>query len=105
MRRCDRGGTTEEIRVAHRHRHVAEQDDGVGALRLAGRNVCREARDFYQCEDAIAEELLKKLELLIVIDTLPSKTTELAHYVLPGATFAEKRGTFINAKMRSRRNY
>jgi NADH-quinone oxidoreductase subunit G len=51
----------------------------------------------------IAEELLSKLELLVVIDTLPNKVTELAHYVLPGATFAEKRGTFINTKNRLQR--
>ena len=51
----------------------------------------------------IAEELLAKLELLVVIDTLPNKVTELAHYILPGATFAEKRGTFINAKNRLQR--
>ncbi len=46
----------------------------------------------------IAEDVLAKLDLLVVIDTLPNKATELAHYVLPGATFAEKRGTFINAR-------
>ena len=51
----------------------------------------------------LAEELLGKLELLIVIDTLPNKVTELAHFVLPGATFAEKRGTFITAKARLQR--
>jgi NADH-quinone oxidoreductase subunit G len=51
----------------------------------------------------IAEDLLAKLELLVVIDTLPNKVTELAHYILPGATFAEKRGTFINAKNRLQR--
>ena len=49
------------------------------------------------------EETLKKLDLLVVIDTLPNATTALAHYVLPGATFAEKRGTFINAKNRLQR--
>jgi NADH-quinone oxidoreductase subunit G len=54
-------------------------------------------------EDAVEEELLKKLELLVVIDTLPNKTTEVAHYVLPGTTFAEKRGTFINGKNRLQR--
>ena len=54
-------------------------------------------------EDLIDEELLKKLELLVVIDTLPGKATEYAHYVLPGATFAEKRGTFINGKNRLQR--
>jgi len=47
--------------------------------------------------------MLAKLDLLVVIDTLPNKATELAHYVLPGATFAEKRGTFINAKNRLQR--
>jgi NADH-quinone oxidoreductase subunit G len=51
----------------------------------------------------IGEEALTKLELLVVIDTLPNKVTELAHYVLPGATFAEKRGTFINGKGRIQR--
>jgi NADH-quinone oxidoreductase subunit G len=51
----------------------------------------------------IAEELLENLETIVLIDTLPSKTTELAHFVLPGATFAEKRGTFVNIKGRIQR--
>ena len=46
----------------------------------------------------IAEDVLAKLDLLVVIDTLPNKATELAHYVLPGATLRQKRGTFINAR-------
>jgi NADH-quinone oxidoreductase subunit G len=54
-------------------------------------------------EDAIAPELFTKLELLIVLDVLPGRATEAAHYVLPGVTFAEKRGTFINAKNRIQR--
>jgi NADH-quinone oxidoreductase subunit G len=54
-------------------------------------------------EDVLEPELLAKLELLVVIDILPTKATEAAHYVLPGATFAEKRGTFINAKGRIQR--
>ncbi|MDW8344064.1 MAG: molybdopterin-dependent oxidoreductase [Verrucomicrobiae bacterium] len=54
-------------------------------------------------EDVVEEELLKKLELLVVIDILPGHHTQHAHYVLPGATFAEKRGTFINAKRRIQR--
>ncbi|MFL7869884.1 MAG: molybdopterin oxidoreductase family protein [Anaerolineales bacterium] len=36
---------------------------------------------------------LEKLDFLAVIETFPTKTTELAHIVLPGASFAEKRGT------------
>src|SRR5256886_2754046 len=48
----------------------------------------------------IGAELLGKLETLIVSDILPSQTTELAHYLLPGCAHAEKRGTFTNIKGR-----
>jgi NADH-quinone oxidoreductase subunit G len=48
----------------------------------------------------IDAELLSKLETLIVSDILPSATTRLAHYVLPGCAHAEKRGTFTNVKGR-----
>ena len=34
---------------------------------------------------------------------MPTKATEHANYVLPGTTFAEKRGTFINGKNRLQR--
>src|SRR5206468_9426114 len=40
---------------------------------------------------------------LIVSDILPNKTTELAHYLLPGAAHAEKRGSFVNVKGRVQR--
>ena len=66
----------------------------IKALIVHGENVAKHG---------VAEDLLAKLELLVVIDTLPNKATELAHYILPGATFAEKRGTFINAKNRLQR--
>ena len=48
----------------------------------------------------IDAELLGKLETLIVSDILPSATTKLAQYVLPGCAHAEKRGTFTNVKGR-----
>jgi NADH-quinone oxidoreductase subunit G len=48
----------------------------------------------------LGEDLLGKLEMLIVSDILPSETTRLAHYVLPGCAHAEKRGTFTNTKGR-----
>jgi formate dehydrogenase (coenzyme F420) alpha subunit len=38
-------------------------------------------------------EALKKLDFLAVIEIFPSETTELAHIILPAASFAEKRGT------------
>jgi NADH-quinone oxidoreductase subunit G len=48
----------------------------------------------------LGADLLGKLDLLIVSDILPSETTRLAHYVLPGCAHAEKRGTFTNTKGR-----
>jgi NADH-quinone oxidoreductase subunit G len=49
------------------------------------------------------ESLLAKLDALIVSDILPNKTTELAHYLLPGCAHAEKRGSFVNGKGRVQR--
>jgi NADH-quinone oxidoreductase subunit G len=51
----------------------------------------------------IGADLLAKLETLIVSDILPNKTTEAAHYLLPGCAHAEKRGSFTNAKGRVQR--
>jgi NADH-quinone oxidoreductase subunit G len=48
----------------------------------------------------IGPDLLAKLDALIVSDILPSKTTEAAHYLLPGCAHAEKRGSFTNVKGR-----
>jgi formate dehydrogenase major subunit len=44
-------------------------------------------------EAALVAEALKKLDFLAVIEIFPSETTELAHVILPAASFAEKRGT------------
>jgi formate dehydrogenase major subunit len=38
-------------------------------------------------------EALEKLDFLAVIEVFPTETTELAHVILPAASFAEKRGT------------
>jgi NADH-quinone oxidoreductase subunit G len=51
----------------------------------------------------IGADLLAKLEMLIVSDILPNATTSLAHYLLPGCAYAEKRGTFTNSKGRVQR--
>ena len=44
--------------------------------------------------------MLKQLETLIASDILANTTTELAHYVLAGASHLEKRGSFVNGKGR-----
>jgi NADH-quinone oxidoreductase subunit G len=51
----------------------------------------------------IDRSLLSKLEMLVVSDILPSETTRLAHYLLPGCAHAEKRGSFTNTKGRVQR--
>ncbi len=51
----------------------------------------------------IGTDLLAKLDTLIVSDILPNKTTEAAHYLLPGCAHAEKRGSFVNVKGRVQR--
>jgi NADH-quinone oxidoreductase subunit G len=48
-------------------------------------------------------EVLGQLDFLVVQDILPSETTELAHVVLPGVSFAEKEGTFTNHQRRVQR--
>jgi NADH-quinone oxidoreductase subunit G len=41
-------------------------------------------------------EAIKKVPLVVCHDILPSPVSAFAHYLLPGATFAEKEGTFVN---------
>ncbi|MBS0658066.1 MAG: molybdopterin-dependent oxidoreductase [Verrucomicrobia bacterium] len=48
-------------------------------------------------------EALQKLSSLIVLDLLPNASTAAATVVLPGAAFAEKRGSMINVKGRLQR--
>jgi len=39
---------------------------------------------------------LSRLKLLLVQDILPSSASAIAHFVLPGGSFAEREGTFVN---------
>jgi predicted molibdopterin-dependent oxidoreductase YjgC len=48
-------------------------------------------------------EALASLEFLMVIDIFPTQITDLAHVVLPAASFAEKEGTFTNFEGRGQR--
>ncbi|HEY3079647.1 MAG TPA: NADH-quinone oxidoreductase subunit NuoG [Chloroflexota bacterium] len=69
-------------------------DGRVKALYVAGRD---------PGEAPGALEALSRLEFLVVQDNAPSATTELAHVVLPGLTFAEKDGTYTNLERRVQR--
>jgi predicted molibdopterin-dependent oxidoreductase YjgC len=46
---------------------------------------------------------LESLEFLMVLDIFPTSTSELAHVVLPAASFAESEGTFTNSERRVQR--
>ncbi|MDH5491304.1 MAG: formate dehydrogenase subunit alpha, partial [Myxococcales bacterium] len=46
---------------------------------------------------------LEKLDLLIVQEIFMSETAKLAHVVLPGASYLEKEGTFVNSDRRIQR--
>jgi NADH-quinone oxidoreductase subunit G len=70
------------------------RDGRIKTLIVFGEDVTKQGMD---------EELLRKLETLIVSDILPNQTTRLAHYLLPGCAHAEKRGTFTNIKGRVQR--
>jgi len=49
------------------------------------------------------EKALRKLDFLVVQDIFRNETTAMAHVVLPGASFAEKDGTFTNTERRFQR--
>ena len=49
------------------------------------------------------KKALSNLEFLVVQDIFPTETTAMAHVVLPGASFAEKDGTFVNTERRVQR--
>jgi formate dehydrogenase alpha subunit len=49
------------------------------------------------------KEALKKLDFLIAQDIFLSESAQLAHVVLPAASFAEKDGTFTNTERRIQR--
>ena len=52
---------------------------------------------------AATRQALAELDFLVVHDTFPSETMQFAHVVLPGASFAEKDGTFTSAERRVQR--
>ena len=70
----------------------------VKALYIVGENPMVSDPDVHHVEKA-----LKCAELLVVQDIFLTPTAQLAHVVLPGASFAEKDGTFSNTERRVQR--
>jgi len=70
----------------------------VKALYLIGENPMLSDPDASHVREA-----LEKLEFLVVQDIFLSETAQLADVILPGATFAERDGTFTNTERRVQR--
>jgi formate dehydrogenase major subunit len=49
------------------------------------------------------QQALEQVEFLLAMDIFPTPTTDLAHVVLPAASFAEADGTFTNSERRVQR--
>ena len=73
-------------------------DGRIKAMYIIGENPMLSDPDLAHIEKA-----LRSLEFLVVQDIFPTETTALAHVVLPGASFAEKDGTFTNTERRVQR--
>jgi len=68
------------------------------ALMVIGENPMMSDPDLHHVEEA-----LEKLDFLVVQDIFLTETAKYADVVLPGATFAEKDGTFSNTERRVQR--
>jgi formate dehydrogenase alpha subunit len=73
----------------------AIHDGKVKAMVIMGENPVVSDPDSLHVEKA-----LKALDFLLVIDIFNTPTSDLAHVILPGASFAEKEGTFTNTERR-----
>ena len=76
----------------------AVEEGSVRGLYIMGENPMMSDPDTNHVEKA-----LKKCEFLVVQDIFLTETAVLADVVLPGATFAEKDGTFTNTERRVQR--
>lgn len=74
------------------------EEGKVRALYVMGENPMLSDPDINHVRKA-----LKKLEFLVVQDIFLTETAELAHVILPAASFAEKDGLFTNTERRAQR--
>lgn len=82
---------------------VVEMVHAAGEGRLHGMYVMGENPLLSDPDIHHTRECLENLDFLVVQDIFPTETTQLAHVVLPGATFAEKDGTFTATDRRIQR--
>jgi formate dehydrogenase alpha subunit len=79
---------------------LIEMMNAVGQGRIKGLYVLGENPILSDPDAGHVEEALKKCGFLVVQDIFMTETARLADVVLPGASFAEKDGTFTNTERR-----
>jgi formate dehydrogenase alpha subunit len=79
---------------------IMEMMDGLESGKIKGLVIMGENPAVSDPDITHVKHALKSAEFLMVIDIFPTPTTELAHLVLPGCSFAEKDGTFSNSERR-----
>lgn len=82
---------------------VVEMVHAAGEGRLRGMFVMGENPLLSDPDIQHARECLERLDFLVVQDIFLTETAQLAHVVLPGASFAEKDGTFTATDRRIQR--
>jgi len=73
----------------------AIEEGDVRALYIMGENPAVSEADSTHVKKA-----LKKLDLLVVQDIFPTRTSRYAHYLLPAGAFCEKAGNYMNSERR-----
>ena len=74
---------------------IVKQESGVRGMYIMGENPIISDPDI-----AHAEQWFRELEFLVVHDLFLTETARYADVVLPGSSFAEKTGTFVNTERR-----
>src|SRR5437016_14010636 len=74
---------------------IVKEESGVRGMYIMGENPIISVPDI-----AHAEHWFRELEFLAVHDLFLTETARYADVVLPGASFAEKTGTFVNTERR-----
>jgi formate dehydrogenase alpha subunit len=93
-------GSTSDLNVGLT---VTEMIDAAGDGRVRALYVMGENPMVADPDVNHARHCLEQLEFLVVQDIFPSETAQLAHVVLPGASFVEKDGTYTATDRRIQR--
>jgi NADH-quinone oxidoreductase subunit G len=73
--------------------------DGINSGKIKALYLVNSMPHYVPSEDLL--KALKKVEYLVVQDMLNGPLTEIAHVVLPGSSYAEKDGVFVNVNNRA----